>query len=224
MSSFHLSEHLVSCFHDQGFIKVENFIDQEQVDELSHDYDKAVSGEIHVPASGSDHIEGRMVQLVNPSQHIEGWQQHDYFLQACDVAKQLIGLDAVYVYDQMIFKPAHHPAEVPWHQDAGYWQKTRGSDNAVTCWLALSHAWKQNGGMQFITGSHRGKIAEHYNVSHRSEMNSALETKVDPSQSVSLSLEPGDVTFHHCRMLHHTGGNYTDTPRRGLITHFWAGD
>jgi len=80
------------------------------------------------------------------------------------------------------------------------------------------------GGTWFIPGSHRGKIAEHYNVSHRSEMNSALETKVDPSQSISVSLEPGDVTFHHCRMLHHTGGNYTDTPRRGLITHFWAGD
>ncbi len=224
MSTFPLSDNLINRFHDRGFIKVENFINHSQVEELVCDYDQAASGKIHVPISGSDHVKGRMVQLVNPSQHITGWQIHAYFLQAWNVAKQLIGLDAAYAYDQMIFKPAHHPAEVPWHQDAGYWRKTRGSDNAVTCWLALSPAWKENGGMQFIQGSHRGKISEHYSVAHRSEMNGALETKVDTSQAVAVSLEPGDATFHHCRMLHHTGGNYTDIPRRGLITHFWSGD
>jgi ectoine hydroxylase-related dioxygenase (phytanoyl-CoA dioxygenase family) len=76
--------------------------------------------------------------------------------------------------------------------------------------------------MQFIAGSHRGDIAEHYSGAHRSEMNGALETEVESSQAVTISLRPGDVTFHHCRMFHHTGGNYTDTPRRGLITHFWS--
>jgi hypothetical protein len=39
-----------------------------------------------------------------------GWQEHVYFLQAWDVAKQLIGQDAVYIYDQMILKPAQYPA------------------------------------------------------------------------------------------------------------------
>ena len=224
MSTFPLSDNLINRFHQQGFIKVESFINQTQVAELTYNYDQATSGEIHVPASGSNHVKGRMVQLVNPSQHITGWQEHAYFLQAWDVAKQLIGQDAIYIYDQMIFKPAHHPAEVPWHQDAGYWKKTRGSDNAVTCWLALSPAWKENGGMQFIVGSHQGEIAEHYSVAHRSEMNGALETKVNSKQAVAISLQSGDVTFHHCRTLHHTGGNYTDTPRRGLITHFWSGD
>jgi len=70
--------------------------------------------------------------------------------------------------------------------------------------------------MQFIAGSHRGDIAEHYSVAHRSEMNGALETEVESSQAVTISLRPGGVTFHH------KGGNYTDTPRRGLITHFWS--
>ena len=73
MSTFPLSNNLINRFHEQGFIKVESFINQAQVAELAYDYDQAASGEIHVPASGSDHVRGQMVQLVNPSQHITGW-------------------------------------------------------------------------------------------------------------------------------------------------------
>ena len=80
MSNFPLSDTLINRFHEQGFIKVGSFINQAQVAELAYNYDQATSGEIHVPASGSNHINGRMVQLVNPSQHITGWQEHAYFL------------------------------------------------------------------------------------------------------------------------------------------------
>ena len=110
MANFPLLEDEINRFDEQGFIKVENFINQAQVAESAYYYDRAVTGEIHVPPSGSNHIKGRMVQLVNPSQHIMGWQEHVYFLQAWDVAKQLIGQDAVYIYDQMILKPAQYPA------------------------------------------------------------------------------------------------------------------
>ncbi|RPJ37282.1 MAG: hypothetical protein EHM21_18210, partial [Chloroflexi bacterium] len=55
-----------------------------------------------------------------------------------------------------------------------------------------------------------------------SEINDALETIVDAAQAVAVSLEAGDATFHHSRTLHYTSGNYTDVPRYGLITHYWA--
>jgi ectoine hydroxylase-related dioxygenase (phytanoyl-CoA dioxygenase family) len=152
---------------------------------------------------------------------VPGWKEHAYFQHALTIARELMGTETDYAYDQIIYKPPHHPAETQWHQDAGYWRESRGSDTAVTCWLALSPAWKENGGMQFIPGSHRGEILDHHKVSDRSEINQALETQVDGDQAVAVSLQPGDATFHHCRTLHYTGGNFTDTPRYGLITHFW---
>ena len=112
-------------------------------------------------------------------------------------------------------KPAHYPAETDWHQDAGYWQDRSGSGRAVTCWLALTPAWRENGGMQFIPGSHRGPIQEHYSIAERSEINGALATAADERKAVAVSLEPGDATFHHCRTLHYAGGNATATPRYG---------
>jgi len=66
-----------------------------------------------------------------------------------------------------------------------------------------------------------GAVQPHFDVSDRSEINNALATNADASQAVSCPLAPGDASFHHCRTLHFTGGNTSDTPRHGLITHFF---
>jgi phytanoyl-CoA hydroxylase len=222
MTEVRLSEEMIQEFYKNGFIIVRKILSPDEVKPLVVDYEKAISGEIKIPVFGDDHVKGRMVQLANPSKHIPGWQEHVYFQRSLAIARQLISEDANYIYDQIIMKPPHHPAETPWHQDAGYWKNSKGSDQAVTCWLALSTVWKENGGMQFIPGSHLSEIQEHYKVSDRSEINQALETKVDATQALAVSLEPGDATFHHARTLHYTSGNSTDVPRYGLITHFWA--
>ena len=48
------------------------------------------------------------------------------------------------------------------------------------------------------------------------EVGGALEiADVDPDTAFTVTLKPGDAT------LHYTGGNRTDDPRRGLITHFF---
>ena len=222
MSNPVLSESQVVAFHRDGFAVVKGLIEAGQVRELLADYDKVLRGEIEVPAFGDRRVEGSMVQLANPSQHMAHWRDHAYFRRALAAARLLIGPDAAYQYDQLIMKPAHYPAETDWHQDAGYWQDRNGSDRAVTCWLALTPAWEENGGMQFIPGSHRGPIQEHFSIAERSEINGALATTTDNRKAVAVTLEPGDATFHHCRTLHYAGGNATGTPRYGVITHFWS--
>ena len=217
-----LSESRVEAFWRDGFVVVKGLIGAGGVRELLADYDRVLLGEIEVPAFGDRRVKGAMVQLANPSQHMAHWRGHAYFRRALAAARLLIGADAAYQYDQLIMKPAHYPAETDWHQDAGYWQDRNGSGRAVTCWLALTPAWRENGGMQFIPGSHRGPIQEHFSIAERSEINGALATAADARTAVAVTLEPGDATFHHCRTLHYAGGNATGTPRYAVITHFWS--
>ena len=218
-----LSRLQVAAFRRDGFVVVKGLIDAGQVRELLADYDRALRGEIEVPAFGDRRVKGSMVQLANPSRHMAHWRDHAYFRRALAAARQLIGPEAEYQYDQLIMKPAHYPAETDWHQDAGYWQDRNGSDRAATCWLALTPAWEANGGMQFIPGSHLGPIQEHVSIADRSEINGALATaRPKAARPMAVTLEPGDATFHHCRTLHYAGGNATDTPRYGVITHFWS--
>ncbi|MDE0023233.1 MAG: phytanoyl-CoA dioxygenase family protein [Spirochaetaceae bacterium] len=222
MSTATLSGTQVAAFWRDGFVVVRGLIEEERVSELLADYDRVLRCEIEVPAFGDRRVKGAMVQLANPSQHMAHWRGHAYFRRALAAARLLIGPDADYQYDQLIMKPAHYPAQTDWHQDAGYWQDRNGSGRAVTCWLALTPAWKDNGGMQFIPGSHRGPIREHVSIADRSEINGALATAADGRKAVAVTLAPGDATFHHCRTLHYAGGNATDTPRYAVITHFWS--
>ena len=61
---------------------VKGLIDAGQVSELLADYDRALRGEIEVPAFGDRRVKGSMVQLANPSQHLPHWREHAYFRRA----------------------------------------------------------------------------------------------------------------------------------------------
>ena len=215
-----LTEKQIQDFNRDGFVVVKRLIGREEVDQLVSDYDKALKGEINVPTfSGTKKvIDGGVLQLANPSRHISHWQSHAYFRNALDIARQLLGDDLEYFYDQIIYKPPHHPGVTDWHQDAGYWSESGANSRAVTCWLALSPAFRENGSLQFIPGSHKGEVQEHRRID--SEINNALATNADPNKAVFCTLEPGDASFHHCRTLHYAGGNTSDVQRRALITHF----
>jgi ectoine hydroxylase-related dioxygenase (phytanoyl-CoA dioxygenase family) len=218
-----LTESQIREFQAQGYLVVRHLISPEQVEELRADYERALRGEIAVPQFEGRKKAGPMVQLSCPSQHIPGWQQHPYFLNALAIARQLLGDDLQYAYDQIIYKPPHIESVTHWHQDAGYWESVgEGQRRALTCWLALSPATLENGCMQFIPGSHKDGVQEHFSLAGQSEINEALATHADASRAVACPLEPGDASFHHSRILHYTGGNLSDIPRYGLITHFFS--
>lgn len=216
----HLTQQQTEDFWRDGLVVVKQLITPEQVQELLRDYERAVHGEIEVPTFSGTKPGTKVVQLANPSRYIAGWQQHAYFQNALDIARQLLGDDVEYFYDQIIFKPPHTPGETDWHQDASYWKEGPANERAVTCWLALGRAFRDNGGLQFIPGSHRGPVQEHHSIAEKSDIANALATQADVSQAVACILEPGDASFHHCRTLHYAGDNHSDIPRHGLITHF----
>jgi len=200
---------------------VKSLISPEEVQRLLLDYEDAIAGRYGDLSFKGKHVQGKVVQLAKPSQVIPGWSEHAYRTTALAIARQLHGDDLDYRYDQIIMKPPHYPAETAWHQDAGYWKEGQSNVRATTCWMALGPVFKENGALQFMPGSHKEQVRDHFDASDQSEINNALATTVaDASAAVAVALEPGDATFHHCRTLHFAGGNFTDVPRRGLITHF----
>lgn len=217
----HLTPEMIEEFHAKGYLKVKGLISPDQVEDLKVDYERAVRGEITVPQFEGRKKEGPVVQLACPSQHIPGWQEHPYFRKALAIARQLMGDDQAYAYDQIIFKPPHSNSPTAWHQDAAYWggDKADGKQ-AITCWLALGPTFLENGCMQFVPGSHLGPLQPHYSIAGLSEINEALATDVDSALAVPCPLESGDASFHHSKTLHCTGGNISDVARYGLITHY----
>lgn len=211
----------IETFGRDGVVMIRGLIPPEMVAELRPGYEEAVAGRLDVPAWAGRIAPGKILQLANPSQSIPGWQGHPYLARLEAAARQLVGDDVAYGYDQLIYKPAHNPTEVLWHQDAGYGWPGEAGRRSVTCWLALDVVSLDMGCMQFIPGSHRQGIVEHRSAGDRNPINNALVAEVDATRAISMAFGPGDATFHHGRTLHYTGPNLTDRPRRGVTTHFW---
>lgn len=113
---------------------------------------------------------------------------------------------------------------VAWHQDASYWPLT--PSKAVTVWLAIDDADRENACMQFIAGSHhhgamtfRPSDSREHNV-----LNQTIENAEQYGTVVDDCLRAGQFSMHSDLLLH--GSNANESPRRrcGLTLRYAAAE
>lgn len=116
-------------------------------------------------------------------------------------------------------KPAHRGTLLPWHQDR--WTSL-DRDPLITVWTALDPATVANGCVQIIPGSHQFGVI---NPSHPSAFLTepqAAEHAPD-ERAVFLELEAGEAVLLHNWLLHRSGMNETEIPRRAFSVCYMDG-
>ena len=142
------------------------------------------------------------------------------FKNTGEVAKQLLGEEALFRFDHSIYKPPKNEKEVPWHQDLAYGgNQDRGSWN-VAFWLSLQDVAVETGCMQFIPHSHLGNLKFHHPIDNDPKIHTLITDGVDSSQAVACPISAGSATIHLPKTLHYTGPNMTDMPRRAWILNY----
>ncbi|HUB48695.1 MAG TPA: phytanoyl-CoA dioxygenase family protein [Acetobacteraceae bacterium] len=116
-------------------------------------------------------------------------------------------------------KPATSGPPTPWHQDEAF-RDPCYDYREVSVWLALQPVNRQNGCMEFISGSNRGDLLPHRPLGGDPTVH-ALEcyTGFDPAMAVPCPLPAGGCTIHTGRTLHYAGSNVSGQARYayGLI-------
>ena len=129
-----------------------------------------------------------------------------------EITRELIG-EEVSIYRAMFMnKPAGRGTHLPYHQDGGsQWQLSL--DPFVTIWTALDDATRENGCMQVIPGSHKlGLLSdEGHTISPDQEARHCGE-----ESSVYLEANAGEAILLHNLLLHRSGINTIDQPRRAF--------
>jgi ectoine hydroxylase-related dioxygenase (phytanoyl-CoA dioxygenase family) len=229
-----LSDDAVQTFWQDGFGWVDRLVDDDELDVLRHAYDEIIAGEVASPTDRR--LGGITRQVMVPSMVHPVFEENGALAQAREIMRDLYGCShANRTYDMLIDKPAGHPHETPWHQDAGYFSKPVAPTGfqlpltSIQFWVALDDADADNGCMQFSPGLHEIPMAEHVVISGHPDDEGRLIGYADvadahPERAVVAAIPAGGATFHTAMTPHYTGPNRTTRPRRAYIFNLLAGD
>ncbi len=217
----------IDFFNQNGYLLVENLLTGQEVEEYRKVYEDFLSNKIETGnyradlAGQSDdtttgNVVERITQIMIPSRLSPTLLGKSLHLKSHAYARQLLGDDLELDFDMLIDKAPFTNAPTPWHQDCAYWIAMPDT-RAVSCWVALDEAIKENGCMWYIPKSHLLPIRPHV---PSAKGGGALKCEASEDEAVALEIKPGSCIFHHGATLHYSRGNSTEMRRRAFITNF----
>lgn len=224
-----LSADQVQQFWQDGFLVVENLLDETEVETLRQRVDWVAGG-------GAAHIAANLLQVepqvaagatraatyansLRKMSHLaffdEVFQSHARNAKILDVIESLLGPDLKLYQDQVFMKPPRIGSRQRYHQDMplGFYIDP---PDMVTCWAALDEATIENGCLWMLPGTHKFGIIEQAEWEKYEGM--SVEGQLPEERPVPL--KTGSCSFHHGLILHSSRPNLTDKRRRGYATHY----
>ena len=231
---------LVDRYQEDGFVVVDGLIPEAILERARHGVNRHHAGErdVELP-TGLGYLDWRADDPL-------GMRINDYVsLQNEDVkslvtfpplaamAALLSGSASIRLFhDQIIYKdpvnsaPTAADTEIGFHTDRAYWQ-TCSSDQMLTAWAPLTSCSLETGALSFVRGSHRWLGHDHLANFFATGGNAPLQHVAAPPgvvpEVVTLELEPGQVSFHHCLTIHGSRPNRSKVARCAITVHFQDG-
>lgn len=115
----------------------------------------------------------------------------------------------------LMTKSPNYSSDTGWHQDIRYWSFQ--APELISVWLALGAEHSDNGGLVVIPGSHLENFS-----SDQFDEDTFFRADIDSNRpfierAKHLQLNPGDVLFFHCRLLHRASRNYSQDTKYSLV-------
>lgn len=204
---------LVEPYEREGYVIVRNVLDENLVAEGREHIDWLLKKNPHLRPEQLGH------HLMTQDAFWVRLASDDRLL---DVAEQFLGPDLGLFASHYIAKPPLTGKAVPWHQDGSYWPLD--PMRVITFWLALDRSDEENGCLKVVPRTHRDNLIALEDYVPQTEEN-AFEIAMDPntideSKSVSLILNPGDISIHHPNVTHGSHTNSSPRWRRGLTIRY----
>ena len=141
------------------------------------------------------------------------------------IAARLAGTPQIRLWhDQLLYKPMDGEgvkANVGWHTDRGYW-KTCSSSNMLTAWIPFHDCTQEMGTITMIDGSQHWPDNTERLDFFMHDLNALEQNFVTGGREVRkipMNMLKGQVSFHHCLVIHGSGPNFSGQPRRSIAVH-----
>ncbi len=206
----------IEAFNRDGYLKGIRIYSQEEIDAIRDYFDRLLE---QVVAAGGN-------SYSISTAHLKYGRVWDILTERRIVAivKDLLGENLIGWGSHFFCKMPRDGKAVAWHQDASYWPLS--VSKALTVWLAIDDADRENGCMKFIAGSqHHGHLT--YRQSTPEEHNVLDQTVENAEQfgtEVLDELLAGEISIHSDLLLHGSEANNSDRRRCGLTLRYCAAD
>eukprot|EP01083_Nonionella_stella_P076337 207965_1 len=244
-----LDTNQISKFRENGFLVVEDVLDDSFVKQLRKVVEPLFDGEFETGVYPDEWHWRKGVSLPNKTKEIVNAWKSDRTIAGLALSQTLGKLCAQLLdwkegsriaQDDVIIKPPGGSA-VGYHQDSSYISRQFEplKDNSVTCWFPLDDVSAETGSIEYIKGSHKWPHREtpgeqtffeppewDQAVSHGPVGVAARESGIQtvPEPSV-VELKAGGVAFHHQNMWHGSGPNLSNIlSRRAVVVHLMRAD
>lgn len=232
--SYRVSPEELARFRSDGYVHLRGVLSADELAEIEEVYARFLRREIPVPAKDFCDMSGdyqrpvdefAVVNVMLPRKYYPPLRGNVFERRAASIAEQLCGKDMAIDYDQLLAKrPWRTDAVFAWHQDQAYWPATPDTRTA-SFWLAIDDSTIANGCLRFVPGSHlEPALRPHRPLHGDREKSHTLIAEVDPERDEirPVPIARGDVTVHHERVIHGSGGNTTPGWRRAYVLAFRA--
>ncbi len=208
-------------YQSEGYLVVESLLSSGHVSRLRARMDEIANGEATGYPAGDIEFEpgdGAIRKINRCAENDEVFRAHAGHPAILDIVESLIGSDIKLFASQCFMKPPGG-VEKPWHQDSAYF--CIEPMELVTCWTALDEVTIENGGMWVIPGSQMNGLVEHgpWSLGDRVDKQAFPQ---EESEQRPIEMPAGGCSLHHSMLLHRSGPNRTDRPRRGLAVHYMS--
>jgi len=211
-------------FNQNGYCVFEDILTQKEWMKIDGLYNDILSNKVDLSNNRSD-LSGKykgkrtaesITQIMRPSDQV-AFLKTSMLMQKCtQLAKVLLGKDMEFDFDMLINKAPHTNTPTPWHQDEAYWLNMPDK-RAISFWVAIDNAEKENGCMWYAPKSHLNPTLERHNQQPRG---GAMQCEWSEEKALCIPIPKRSSIAHHGRTLHYSRGNTSSENRRAYILNF----
>jgi len=232
-----LSDVQKDTFWKDGYLIVENAVDQNLLEALQQEFNGWVDESRNHTEAFGEMIDGRprfdleaghnaqspgLRRVNSPVEVSKAYYQAMADSGVTDCLADLIGPNVKYHHSKINSKLPHGSTQVKWHQDFPF--TPHSNDDIITALLLIDDVTVENGPLEVIPGSHKGDI---HGLWHDGVFTGAVADKLAEKcreEAVVCTANAGSVCLMHTRLLHGSAANKSDKPRTLFITVYTAED
>jgi phytanoyl-CoA hydroxylase len=221
-----LTDDEVGKYNRDGYLVVEDFFPPAVLDDIngelnaylvSPDYPrKSKSLNCYIPSKSKSPTTNWILSLAKSTDKIAAFCKQDAVL---DLISPIVYPGIAIYSAKMVNKEPHDPTECLWHQDEAYYIQYSKSRSRMSIWIPLEDVDENNGCLRVIPGSHLEGLRP---ASRKAEghCDLAVDTPIDESRIRLVPMKGGSILLFDALLLHSSGGNQSDRPRRAFIVSY----